>query len=120
MAGVYGVDPRAQIALARHAPIGVTLRHYQDFALFDLSAEIRKLPGIKPEATQAIPATGTYDVKPVVRAVVPTGGTLAAPMAPTGTRGRFGGNNRIDVNHCGDASKHVLAPTGTFGATRLV
>jgi len=27
--GAFGVDPRAQIALARHAPTGVTLKHYQ-------------------------------------------------------------------------------------------
>src|SRR3990172_1745048 len=44
--GMYGVDPRAQIVLARHAPTGVTLRHYQDFTLFDLWAEIRKLPNL--------------------------------------------------------------------------
>ena len=45
--GACGVDPRAQIALARHAPTGVTLRHYQGFGLFDLWAEIGKLPPIR-------------------------------------------------------------------------
>jgi len=64
--GVSGVDPRAQIALARHAPTGVTLRHYQDFQLFDLWGEIRKLPPIRwniPES-QVPRATGTCNFRP--------------------------------------------------------
>lgn len=43
--GCYGVDPRAQIVLARHAPQGVTLRNYQDFGVFDLWAEIASCLG---------------------------------------------------------------------------
>ena len=33
--GLCGVDPRAQIKLARHAPTGVTFKHYQDFGVFE-------------------------------------------------------------------------------------
>ncbi len=58
--GLYGVDERAQTALARHAPIGVTQRHYQDFTVFDLWAEIEKLPGPAVSgAAEEIRATGT-------------------------------------------------------------
>ena len=56
--GLNGVDPRAQIQLARHSPRGVTLRNYQDFTLFDLWAEIRKLPSIRPPGAEDR-ATGT-------------------------------------------------------------
>ena len=64
--GVSGVDPRAQIALARHAPTGVTLRHYQDFSLFDLWAEIAKLPPIRWDVAdaEAVRATGTDEAHP--------------------------------------------------------
>lgn len=34
--GAYGVDHRAQIALARHARTGVTLKHFLDVKLLDL------------------------------------------------------------------------------------
>ena len=62
---VYGVDPRAQIMLARHSPQGVTLRNYQDFGLFDLWAEIAKLPAIHCEAAPDLAkATGTCDIRP--------------------------------------------------------
>ncbi|MCH7704204.1 MAG: hypothetical protein IIB61_03755 [Planctomycetes bacterium] len=44
--GLYGVDPRAQVVLARHAPQGVTLKHYQDFSVFDLWAEVHRLPSL--------------------------------------------------------------------------
>ena len=47
--GLRGVDPRAQIMLARHARPGITIKYYQDFSLFDLSSEIRKLLPIKAE-----------------------------------------------------------------------
>jgi len=61
--GASGVDPRAQIALARHAPTGVTLKHYQDFGLFDLWGEIRKLPPIRwtDSEVEFVRATGTDD-----------------------------------------------------------
>ena len=58
-------DPRAQIILARHAPQGVTLKHYQDFSILDLWGEIRKLPPIRATAPGAeaakVAATGTED-----------------------------------------------------------
>ncbi len=59
--GQYGVDPRAQVMLARHAPQGVMLRNYQDFGVFDLWAEIAKLPGLtgRGSGTTAVRATGT-------------------------------------------------------------
>jgi hypothetical protein len=61
------VDPRAQIVLARHAPQGVTLRNYQDFSLFDLWAEIAKLPAIRTEVkAEAASATGTDSRTPKV------------------------------------------------------
>ena len=57
------MDPRAQIALARHAPTGVTLKHYPDFGLFDLWGEIRKLPPIRwtDSEVEFVRATGTDD-----------------------------------------------------------
>jgi len=69
--GLYGVDPRAQIMLARHSPQGITMRHYQDFSLFDLWSEIAKLPSIHNDTTSqpdSIRATGTDSavVRPVV------------------------------------------------------
>ena len=69
--GLYGVDPRAQVALARHAPTGITLRHYQDFSLFDLWGEIEKLPAIRWNQTEAeaLRATGTDGANPVARPV---------------------------------------------------
>ncbi len=71
--GVYGVDPRAQIMLARHSPHGVTLRNYQDFGLFDLWAEIAKLPAICWKADPELAkATGTCDIRP---------GKVARPVA---------------------------------------
>jgi len=68
--GLHGVDPRAQIALARHSSTGVTLRHYQDFWVFDLWTEIAKLPGPRPPKAdeEKIRATGTdCDIRPGVR-----------------------------------------------------
>ncbi len=69
--GQYGVDPRAQIRLARHAPRGITLRSYQDFSVFHLWAEIAKLPGAGCPETAMVRATGTGDARGVVRGVVP-------------------------------------------------
>ena len=59
--GFYGVDPRAQVMLARHTPQGITFKHYQDFSLFDLWADIGKLPPIRPTtvAQDTERATGT-------------------------------------------------------------
>ena len=68
--GLHGVDPRSQVQLARHSPRGVTLRNYQDFTLFDLWAEIRKLPSIQPPGAEDR-ATGTGD-EGVVGSVVGT------------------------------------------------
>ncbi len=56
--------------LARHVPQGVTLEHYQDFGLFDLWAEIRKLPSMRPvTAAETVRASGTDDAQAVVRPV---------------------------------------------------
>ena len=56
----------AQILLAGHAPQGVTLRHYRDFSILDLWAEIRKLAPIRTNAiqTEAVAATGTENARP--------------------------------------------------------
>ena len=73
--GACGVDPRAQIKLARHVPRGITFRNYQDFGVFDLSAEMAKLPGFRNrQVNEAAKATGTDDARPgaVVPPVVPT------------------------------------------------
>jgi len=61
--GAFGVDPRVPTLLARHAPTGVTLKHYQDFTLFDLWGEIRKLPPMRWTGSEAesVRATGTDD-----------------------------------------------------------
>ena len=69
--GLYGVDHRAQGLLARHAPQGITLKHYQDFSLFDLWSEIEKIPSPLDgaEVNTAI-ATGTDDSQAVVGNVV--------------------------------------------------
>ncbi|NOT00223.1 MAG: site-specific integrase [Phycisphaerales bacterium] len=94
--GQRGVDPRAQITLARHAPTGITLRHYQDFTLFDLRAEIAKLPPTRrPGASDALRATGTCDVRPtdspaVVLPVVLNTGKTAREVAFGGTVRRNG------------------------------
>lgn len=48
--GLHGVDPRAQIRFTRHAPPGMTIKHYEDFSLFDMWSEIRKQSPIKAEA----------------------------------------------------------------------
>ncbi len=73
--GEHGVDPRAQVILARHTPQGVTLKHYQDFTVFDLWAEIAKLPG-PPKETEAARATGTLDAT----AVGPGASFYSAPI----------------------------------------
>jgi len=94
--GASGVDPRAQIKLARHAPQGVTMRHYQDFGLFDLHAEIAKLPSIRPVAAdQQQRATGTCERLPVsaglvVPKVVPRGGKSCPKAAVNGTTCKSG------------------------------
>ncbi len=90
--GFYGVDPRAQIMLARHAPQGVTLRNYQDFGVFDLWAQIRKLPPIRAEGeAERLRATGTEHsapasvrLDPVVRPVVQQAGRLGGSLAADG------------------------------------
>jgi len=113
--GLFGVDPRAQIRLARHAPTGITLKHYQDFDGFDLFAEIRKLPGIPQGESEPSASTAP----PVVPQVVPTGGISQLRVATNGTHTENGQNGRNGLTRFPDASKHVLAPTGTFGAERF-
>lgn len=76
--GECGVDPRVQAQLARHTPQGVTLKHSQDYSLFDPWAEIGKLPGPHGESRQAARATGTEGAGVVVRPVV------RAPRIPGG------------------------------------
>ena len=60
--------------LARHAPTGITQKHYQDFSFFDLWAEIDKLPPLRwTEAdAETVRAVGTDNSHPcaVVRPVV--------------------------------------------------
>lgn len=91
--GQCGVDPRAQLQLARHAPTGVTLKHYQDFSLFDLWAEIGKLPGPNGESRQAARATGTEDAEGFVHPVVHTPAITSHLVASTGTKGTTTGRS---------------------------
>ena len=76
--------------LARHAPTGITLRHYQDFRLFDLWGEIRKLPPIRTAAAQPdeAGATGTDGavVRPVVLTVAKRGQTVLTPTGRVPSR----------------------------------
>ncbi len=112
--GRYGVDPRAQIMLARHTPQGVTLRNYQDFRLFDLWAEICKLPSLltEPEAMQA---TGTYDAT-CGPGVVPLSGSDCRDMALIGEKGRLSQGGRRQHIASGAGAKSMshseLATTG--------
>ncbi len=109
--GVFGADPHAQVILARHAPQGVTLRNYQDFGLFDLWSEIRKLPPIRTDAEAEVArGTGT-DGKPisargrsVVRPVVQRTGRKGVKRSATG---------RIDDDRvsCGE-SRETLQKQG--------
>ncbi len=117
--GQYGVDPRAQLVLARHAPQGVTLKNYQDFGVFDLWKEIRKLPGIHESGPQTAKKTGTYDVQGVVPEVVPAGGISQLRVATSDTHTETRRNQRNDVSACADRSKHRLAPCGRLGDGRL-
>lgn len=120
--GQYGVDPRAQVMLARHAPQGVTLRNYQDFGVFDLWAEIRKLPGLKKPEQDVDAATGTYDVKtrrPLVPGLVPTHGISQLRVATSDTDAETQCEGRIDVSRCGDSSKHRMASPDTLEPTGL-
>ncbi len=117
--GQYGVDPRAQMKLARHAPRGVTFRNYQDFAVFDLWMEIRKLPGITPDEPHVLKATGTCDMGPVVPQVVPTAGIRwvsssvrgTVALTPSGGRGKkpplTGSKPRVPMQNDGRAISSV-------------
>ena len=42
------------------------MKHYQDFSVFDLWAEIRKLPSMEAPSQSAVRATGTYNGEGVV------------------------------------------------------
>lgn len=61
-----GVDERARMRLTRHSPSGVTMKHYTDFKLLDLWAEIGKLPDVIPPKPvpvaepEELAATGTH------------------------------------------------------------
>ena len=58
--------------LARHAPQGVTLKHYQDFTVFDLWRETGKLHPIRWEVTgnETARATGTDGTAPHAESAV--------------------------------------------------
>ncbi len=107
--GLYGVDPRAQTILARHAPQGVTMKHYQDFAVFDLWAEIQKLPGMTAPAPGSMKATGTCDAGGVVPGVVPTGRIDRVPTASICTGSGFGGDRGRHQNPCFGAENRISA-----------
>jgi hypothetical protein len=96
---MVGVDSRAQIALARHAPTGVTLKNYQDFRLLDLWAEIRKLPPIRWDESKAevLAATGSCDIRPQ---------SVARPVAQN--IGRKGGktSKRVQTPNGSDRGRH--------------
>lgn len=78
----FGVSDAARTALSRHASRGVTDRHYTDFRLMDLWAEIGKLPPIRTgAASTSVRATGTDD------AGCESGrGVVARPVALTPVR----------------------------------
>ena len=106
--------------LARHAPQGVTLRNYQDFDVFDLWAEIRKLPGLKKPEQDADAATGTYNVKPrrtLVPQLVPTYGISQLRVATSGTHAEMRSRNRSDVSGSDGSGLHQMPSGGKLGAT---
>ena len=93
--GLHGAGPRAQIALAHHAPQCVTLRDYQDFGLFDLWAQIARLPPIRAESVaEAVQATGANDQAvscrdPASTKTPPNVWPQWVTLAATGTYGRM-------------------------------
>lgn len=97
--GQFGVDSRAQIRLARHAPQGITLKHYQDFSVLDLWAELRKVPG-PGDFGGAVRsrATGTDGDAGVAPGVVPTRGPEGQNGSSTGKKGTKsrGGSRQAD------------------------
>ena len=107
-----GLDPAP-------APQGVTLKHYQDFGLFDLWAEIRKLPGIKPKESESFVATGTDEAQGVVPGVAPTGGISRLRVATFDTLAEPRRNGDGDATSCPDSSKHRLASSGRLGDAGL-
>jgi len=60
-----GVSETAMSRLAQHSPKGVTERHYQDFGVFDLWAEIQKLPSMIPAADSDVLRATRTDSEPV-------------------------------------------------------
>lgn len=101
------MDQRIQIALARHAPTGVTLKHYQDFGLFDLWGAIRKLPPIRwiePKA-EFLRATGTCDIGPnsVARPVALNSGRKGVKAS---TGGQVGAKERHSITERQTTEKH--------------
>ncbi len=128
--GLYGVDPRAQIVLARHAPQGVTLKHYQDFTVFDLWAEIRKLPPTRVESAQAdaVRATGTADSAPaseVARVAVRLAVGLDRKGVKRSSTGRIGddgqrGSQRVKPPPVPSRTAFSTAEASKAGVAQLV
>lgn len=87
--------------------------------MFDLWAEIRKLPGIEEDQPQPLKATGTCPSEGVVPGVVPTGGTKLPRMATFGTPGETAGPSRADVSRCCGSTWHRLSACGRLGDTGL-
>ncbi len=127
--GIHGVDARAQIVLARHAPQGVTLKHYQDFSLFDLWVEIRKLPPIRSEAAdegaETARATGTDDrqaplAPDVLRPVARRTGRRGVSVAASGRRvpeRRHRDTSRKDYENSGIRAEKALPTVGVEPTT---
>ena len=81
------------------------MKHYQDFGLFDLWAEIRKLPPISwtaPE-TERMRAVGTTDHRP-----------FAPRFAPKPDRTRADTSGRVS----GDTKRHLIGVEETAFSTQ--
>lgn len=115
--GHYGVDYRAQVVPARHSPQGITLRNYQDFSVFDLWSEIRKLPGLEPEPQQAGKATGSLGGAGVGPPVGPMVGVSTQSPAPSGNGDRIRTVAHSNVSRCAVRATHRLSSAGILGAT---
>ena len=94
--------------------------------MFDLWAEIRKLPGIDPNARELLRATRTDDARGVVPPVVPTGGISQLRVATNGTHAETSENGRnfvsgaVGVGCRRTASRCVMGDRGLEPLTSCV
>ena len=104
--------------LARHAPQGITLKHYQDFSLFDMWSEIEKIPSpLDGTEVNAAIATGTDDSQAVVGNVVGACG-FDRPQGALCDRVETANNSeRSTRKHYNTREKRRSQPPTSIGAT---